>query len=324
MVFVLFILSALITVLAAIRLSRYADTLSKKSMLGASLIGAWLLAGATSLPELTTSVAAIAVNTPDLAVGNVIGSNLFNILIIAFFDIYYRKKRVFVSVSNAYKTSAVAGAVLSLVTTAILIWPLEYQLSIISVQSIAILITYSAAIYMLQRRQPNLSADESELPPFPVSTRRAVYGFTLAALLILLAGSILTYTADEIALTTGLGASFVGSFFVAASTSLPEAVAVLIALQLNNYNLALASILGSNLLNLLFLVFIDALYGPTALYPVLSAAHIVTAVAVTLLSCGLLARMMYAKKTMRSYASWPSILLILLYFICTAIVYYFS
>ncbi|UTW70670.1 hypothetical protein KHA80_01020 [Anaerobacillus sp. HL2] len=59
---------------------------------------------------------------------------------------------------------------------------------------------------------------------------------------------------DRIAIVTGLGASFVGSFLLAASTSLPEAVACFVACRIRNYNLAIGSILGSNLFNVLIYV----------------------------------------------------------------------
>ncbi|WP_314733412.1 hypothetical protein [Anaerobacillus sp. CMMVII] len=78
------------------------------------------------------------------------------------------------------------------------------------------------------------------------SLKRAIIGFSIAAVVILVTGSLLSITGDKIADITGLGSSFVGSFLIAASTSLPEAVAVLIAIQLRNYNLAIGSVLGSN------------------------------------------------------------------------------
>ena len=80
--FIIFIITASITVFTAIKLSHYADIISEKTVIGGMLIGSLLLAGATSLPEITTSYTSIMLNSPDLAVGNVLGSNVFNLLII--------------------------------------------------------------------------------------------------------------------------------------------------------------------------------------------------------------------------------------------------
>ncbi|WP_052361993.1 hypothetical protein [Geomicrobium sp. JCM 19038] len=90
--------------------------------------------------------------------------------------------------------------------------------------------------------------------------KHAITGFVIAAIIILISGTVLTFSGDQIAILTGLGSSFVGSFLIATSTSLPEVVTVYVALKLNNHNLAAASIFGSNLFNLLILVLCDFLY----------------------------------------------------------------
>ncbi|WP_084215563.1 hypothetical protein [Jeotgalibacillus campisalis] len=57
---------------------------------GQLLVGTLLLAGATSLPEVTTSLSAVLIGNNDNAIGNVLGSNLFNVFILACFDAVYR------------------------------------------------------------------------------------------------------------------------------------------------------------------------------------------------------------------------------------------
>ena len=70
-------------------LSQSADVLAEKTALGRSWVGAVLLAGATSLPELATGVSAVVVfDAPELAAGGIFGSCLFNLLLLALLDIF--------------------------------------------------------------------------------------------------------------------------------------------------------------------------------------------------------------------------------------------
>src|SRR3970282_620502 len=79
--------TALVSVFAGVRLARYGDVLGEKSGLGRSWIGVVLLAATTSLPELFTGFGATALaNLPDIAVGDVLGSCMFNLLILSFMD----------------------------------------------------------------------------------------------------------------------------------------------------------------------------------------------------------------------------------------------
>src|SRR5690606_4620458 len=90
--------------------------------------------------------------------------------------------------------------------------------------------------------------------------KAAITGFVIGALVILGAGTALSITGDEIATITGIGSSFIGSFLIAAATSLPEAIAVFVALRLNNVNMAVGAILGSNIFNMIILAISDPVY----------------------------------------------------------------
>ena len=99
----LFGTAAAATVLAANALSNYAKTLSKTT----SLAGTVLLASATTLPELTTSISAVSLGNPDIAIGNMLGSNMFNFFIIASADIWYRKIRLYQSANHKHIYTAI-------------------------------------------------------------------------------------------------------------------------------------------------------------------------------------------------------------------------
>src|SRR5688500_16237774 len=87
MIWLEFLVTALVIVLAGVRLARYGDVIGEKTGLGRSWIGVVLLAATTSLPELFTGFGATALAAlPDIAVGDVLGSCMFNLLILSLMD----------------------------------------------------------------------------------------------------------------------------------------------------------------------------------------------------------------------------------------------
>ena len=92
LIIILFFLFAFLVVFLSIKLSYYADLLSKTSKVSQAFIGGVLLAGITSLPEFVTCISAVLFKNPNLALGDILGSNFFNIFIVAFFDLVFLKK----------------------------------------------------------------------------------------------------------------------------------------------------------------------------------------------------------------------------------------
>ena len=86
---ILFLFLAGLTVFLSIKLSYYADLLNKSTNISGVFIGGILLAGLTSLPELVTCLSSIFLNNPYLAIGDILGSNFFNITMMCFFDILF-------------------------------------------------------------------------------------------------------------------------------------------------------------------------------------------------------------------------------------------
>jgi cation:H+ antiporter len=81
-----FLICALIIIFTGTKLIRYGDIISEKTGLGRVWIGATLIPLVTSLPEITSSASAAWINAPNLAIGNIFGSIMFNLLIIAIAD----------------------------------------------------------------------------------------------------------------------------------------------------------------------------------------------------------------------------------------------
>lgn len=128
MVFVIFILAAALTVFASIKLSQYADVISSKTAMGGMMVGTLLLAGATSLPEVSTSFSAAAIGNADIAVGNMIGSNLFNLFILAGFDFLLRRRRILERASRNNIYTSLLGILLTVLVIMALCcaWTLKF------------------------------------------------------------------------------------------------------------------------------------------------------------------------------------------------------
>lgn len=326
MVYILFILVAAITVYAAIKLSTFADVISTKTSMGGLLVGTILLAGATSLPEVTTSLSAVFIDSPDIAVGNVLGSNLFNLFILALFDLYFRSKRLYEKVDRSHLYSAILGIVLMGLALSGLLYDRTPTLLGVGIEAIAMLVLYIIGLVWINKKtgkNPLVEegdANEEDAHP-TISVKKAVIGFVIAAVIIMAAGTALSILGDQIAVLTGLGASFIGSFLIAATTSLPEAVAVFVALRLRNVNLAFGSILGSNLFNMLILVMSDIAYNGPSILNIASTSHIITGVAITFLSFLVMYTIQRKHKTTGIRYTLPSIITVLVYFGATYLLF---
>jgi Ca2+/Na+ antiporter len=87
-----FVVSAAVIVIAGTYLTRYADAIADLTGLGRLLVGSILLAGATSFPELSVDLSAVRLGEVDMAVGNLIGSSLFNLLILGILDLSHHSR----------------------------------------------------------------------------------------------------------------------------------------------------------------------------------------------------------------------------------------
>ncbi|QAS53651.1 sodium:calcium antiporter [Halobacillus litoralis] len=315
MVFILFALSAFVVVLAAIQLNRFGDVISRKSALSGAVVGTFLIAGATSLPELTTSLTAVYIDNPDIAVGNMLGSNVFNLLILAVVDMFYRRKRMFNSVDRRqHLPSAIAGIVFTLVIAASLLFNFNASLFNIGIEMFVLVALYIVTMKFFNKGEEE-EMDEAAATGRDYSLRAASIGFAICALVVFGAGSALSIFGDQLAQQTGMSSSFVGSFLIAASTSLPELVTVLVAFKLANYGMAVGSILGSNLFNLQLLAVTDVFYQKGAILSALTSSHL----PIALLSIVMLVLTVFTlnrkPKENSLYYAAPSLIIIFLYFV---------
>ena len=270
-----------VIVVAATYLARSADVIAFKTGLGRTFVGVVLLAAATSLPEVGTGVSAVAlVGVPDLAAGDAFGSNLFNLLIIGLLDLFWRGRSILRSVTPATASIAALGiVVISLASMAVIIHQSTAVMSdwYISPMSVALLLVFLVAMYLVYRATRTMEQTvpgDDELRYLTASLPTVVGTYIVAGAIILGSAVWLAYTGDRIAVAMGWKASYVGTQFLALSTSLPELAASFAALRMGAAELAIANLLGSNLFNMGIVLFLDDLaYSDGTLWSAVSAVH---------------------------------------------------
>ena len=321
--------------LASNFLAKSADVIALKTGLGRSFIGVVLLATATSLPELGTGVSAIAlVDAPDLAVGDAFGSNLFNLFIIGLLDIYWRNhdKPILNSVSGTSIFVGILGIfVISITVVAVSFHkhPLAEDFSgwLISPVTIVLAMCFLFSMYMIYRiSRTRGSAESTDVDYASESLVRAGGIYLVAAAVIIGSAIWLANTGEGIAHAMHWKASFVGTQFLAFSTSLPELAASIAALRINAPELAISNVLGSNLFNMGFILTIDdfALIGKP-LWSSVSSIHEATAIFAIVMTCVVLVGLTLRGRTRPfKFATYESIALIALYVLASAYVFTFA
>jgi cation:H+ antiporter len=147
-----------------------------------------------------------------------------------------------------------------------------------------------------------------------ISLPRAAGVFAALCIAIVGLGLWLAALGEQIVLVTGLGASFVGTIFLAITTSLPEVVASFAALRIGAVDLAVSNIFGSNIFNIVALAFYDVVNVRGDLWQQLNPIHGFTAVAAALMTALAIVGLIYqATRKPRWLLSWDGMLLIVVY-----------
>jgi cation:H+ antiporter len=258
------------------RLSQYADIIAEKTGVSRGWIGFILLAFITSLPELSASLSSASlIKNADLALGNIFGSNTFNLLIIVLLDLLYQSSPLLTVVSGEHILSASLGILLTSLAVLGLITPNETSLWGISPVSWGILIAYLIGTRLLFKHS------HLQTPP-PQKYNDINFGpvlskFVLFSALIICGGILASFSGRDIARLTGLGDTFVGTFLLAVVTSLPEVAVSVGALRLGEVDMALGNLLGSNVFNLSLIFLTDLVYRSGGIFASASQSHIITA-----------------------------------------------
>jgi cation:H+ antiporter len=272
-------------------LTRLADAIGEKTGMSGSWIGLLLLAAVTSLPELATGISAVAVaDAPNIALGDVLGSTVFNLALLVVLDVLYRPETIYHRASASHVMSAgFAIIMLSVVGASVL---LEREQVVPRIGSVGaytplLVLLYGLAMRSLFSYENRHTRRETAAGPeryAGLSLRGAVLRFAAFAGVVTVAGIWLPIVGSRIADEMGWTRTFVGTLLVAGATSLPEVVVMLAALRLRALDMALGGLLGSNLFDLLIVAVDDLFYAKGPMLADVSPVHAVTAFSAVMMS----------------------------------------
>jgi cation:H+ antiporter len=269
-----FFLSGAVLIAAGIRLARDGETIAQGTDLGRMWVGGILVAAMTSLPELTTDLSAVRQGAPEVAVGDLFGSNMANLAILALADLLVRHTRVLTRV--AVNQLALGALALCLATLA----------------ALGILGPHRAVLGVgmrwlhRNRAAPPLPwpAEGPSRRPARPAVRRAAVGFAVAGIAILAAAPYLAASTTQLADLLGVSRGFAGLAFLGIVTSLPEAVVTTTSVRAGTYDLAVGNLLGSNCFNMVAIAVLDVADGRGSLLAGMSQTLVIGALVGMLLT----------------------------------------
>jgi cation:H+ antiporter len=318
-----FALCVVVIGFAGVRLSHYGDAIATLTGLSRNWVGMILLATVTSLPELVTGLSAVTVaGAPDIAVGDALGSCVFNLAILALIDLFYRRGPMYEHAGTGHIASAgfgvtlLAGVGLAMLLTAQGVMPSIGHVSFASVAIFALYLVAMRALFLTEQRNSRTVA-VSDRPGMTLKT--ALMGYGIASAVIVAAGIWLPMIGVELARAMGWSNSFVGTLFVAFATSVPELATTWGAVRIGAIDMAIGNLLGSNLFDVLILAIDDFAYLPGPIYAKVSPAHAVSAITACLMSGAVIVALAYRPVSRVWHtASWASLSLLALYLLNAA------
>ncbi len=333
-----FALCAALVGFAGAQLSIAGDAISRRSGLSGSWIGLALLATVTSLPELATGITSVTIaNSPNLAVGDALGSCVVNLVFLVLIDLFFRRGAVWQLASKGHVLAAAFGILmLGLTLTALQMGQLQTSAQSPLAVSLTragfmlatplLLVLYLVAmrtVFTYERAQPPEFSDEpgSGLPTASVAAKR----FAVAAVVVISAGCWLPFISSQLAQEMGWNNSFMGTLFVAMVTSAPELAITVAALRIGAVNMAIGNLLGSNLFNVAIIALDDLAYSPGSLFADVSNVHSFTAgSAISMTGLALIGLFFKPRSRVLQLAGWVSLGLLAIYLLNTAVLYLYG
>jgi len=299
-----FLVCGAAVVLAGMKLSRFGHIIGEKLKIGSTWIGLVLLAAVTSMPEMITSCTAGAIEAPDIAIGNLFGSNLFNIAILGFLGLMMPRlakwddRGAKHSLSNGLSLLIMSVALLMIVIHRTV--PSEVALgkqSIsqfpVGVGSVVILAVYLLSMFLIFVHEKSKNVVEAEAPSYQDEKLPNVcVKFTVCAAIIIGAGWRMVVLGDILAeipinvfgTRLVLGQTMIGTFFLAVATSLPEFTVCFTAIKMRAVDMAIGNVFGSNIFNIAAIFLADIFFTRGPILAHVGGIHLLTGLIVILMS----------------------------------------
>lgn len=241
-----------------------ASAIAKKLRIPSIVIGLTIVAFGTSAPELAVSLGAALKGSNDIAIGNVVGSNIFNTLVVlgasaAITPVMVKKEII----KRDYPLSMIAAVLLGILSMDTIFFKAD-AMTIGRFDGIVLLILFlffvvSTVRSGLKERNANLE-EASEIVDMPLWKSIVIILVGLAGIII--GGDLSVESAKEIARAFGMSEALIGLTIVAFGTSLPELVTSIVAAKKGENDIAVGNVVGSNIFNILLILGLSATILP--------------------------------------------------------------
>jgi len=254
-----------------------ASALARNLGVSPLVIGLTIVAFGTSAPEIFSSAVAALENEPELAIGNALGSNVFNVGIALGVATVIRPLAPPASVNRR----ELPAMMLVMVITGLLLANLFLGV-IDALVLIAIIVFFTW--YLLTHNTDSPALDDLDVEEIDsVGSLRAAGWLVFGLLLLVISAEALVSSATSVASTLGVSSAIIGLTLVALGTSLPELASTVACALRGHHDLAIGNIVGSNILNLLIVLPFPGLISPAPFEPSLLYRDYVTMLVLSLL-----------------------------------------
>ncbi len=281
-----FLLLLVLIYIFGTKASHSADIIADKKGLAKAFMGVVFISMITSFPELFTGIsAASTVQSADIAMGEILGSCIFNLLIIAIIELTFRKVKIYQLTGRMNMLPLGFSIILISMVTLAISTPEKFRFSIFNVGIFSIIIfafyfTFMRIIFVAKKDEDN----ENGKPIEKQSAKKEIIVFIYSALIIIALGWYLPTVGKELAIKMNWTDSFVGVVFLALVTSFPELIVSIAAVRIGSVEMCLGNIAGSNMFNIAILFVIDIFYRKGPLMGSVSANNVPTGIIAILMN----------------------------------------
>lgn len=253
---VLLILGIAVVLWGADRLTEGSVGLAERMGVSQIVIGLTIVAMGTSMPEFCVSLISALKGTPDLAVGNIVGSNIFNALLIVGVSAVVAPMTILHSTVKKDIPFALVSSVI------LLLMCYDGKIGRLDALILAAFFVIFMVFTLKGAKTEHLDAASEKAP---MTLLKGVGLVLLGLLCLILGSSVFVDNASAIAQTLGVSDAVIGLTIVAGGTSLPELATSVVAARRGNSGIAIGNVLGSNVFNILFILGVTGLISPMAI-----------------------------------------------------------
>ncbi len=286
--FLYLIIGLFILVAGAEIVIRGSVSFGKKLNISLFAIGAVIVAGGTSLPELASSINAVINNHADLAVGAVVGSNIANLILVM------AATSLILPISNITKNQINQALINIGLGVALILMSFLYFSYIFGIISTILLIL----IMYLQFKKGSLDLEEINKNEY--STLLSIFLIVVGIIFLIYGSGLFVDSAISIANYFNVSEAVIGLSIIAFGTSLPELVVGIMSAIKRKVDFALGNILGSNIYNILGVLGISSFFGTFSLPEIIAKQDLFFMLLITFMILGF---MLFFKKIGRIYGS---------------------